>query len=199
VNVEWCKQSESSNHNSNPCVRQPCDRAQMSTLVSAHFGGEVRSEKKRNGWSTREKDKERRHVWKVQGKEMMSQHFHIWRNRQITHGSRSILYMVRQAKWVKKLCLRIWDKERKTHITTKLTLGFLSNLQYQKRLNFSHLFVLCMHGHANSIYSATASSVPTHCQSPWFHHRAVEWHKTKLVISEYVYYYTEKNVPVASS
>jgi len=83
-------------------------------------------------------------------------------------------------------------------ITTKLMLGFLSNLQYQKRLIFSHLFVLCMHCHANFIYSATASSDPTHCQSPWLHHRAVEWHKTELVISEYIYYYTAKNVPVAS-
>ena len=151
---------------------------------------------------------------------------------------------------MKKLSLRIWDKESKTHIdltckrgsvgqseglsiprssvrfrqkpdnsnshefelhrpsnkgtklllkvikaiiiTTKLMLGFLSNLQYQKRLIFSHLFVLCMHCHANFIYSATASSDPTHCQSPWLHHRAVEWHKTELMISGYVYYYTEK-------
>jgi len=92
----------------------------------------------------------------------------------------------------------IWDKESKTHITTKLTLGFISNLQHQKRLIFSHLFVLCMHVHANLIYSATASSVPIHRQSPWLHHRAVERHKTELVISEYVYCYTATNVPVAS-
>jgi len=48
------------------------------------------------------------------------------------------------------------------------------------------LFYVCMHDYANFIYSATASSVPTHCQSPWLHHRAVEWNKTELVISEYV-------------
>jgi len=75
----------------------------------------------------------------------MSHNSHGWRDKQINHGSRSIQSMVKPAKWVKKLCLRIWDKEIKTHIRTKLTLGFLSNLQYQKRLIFTHCFMyVCM-------------------------------------------------------
>ena len=31
---------------------------------------------------------------------------------------------------------------KQTHITTKLMLAFLSNLQYQKRLIFSHMYAL---------------------------------------------------------
>ena len=59
-------------------------------------------------------------------------------------------------------------------------------------------FYVCMHDYANFIYSATASSVPTHCQSPWLHHRAVEWNKTELVIFRICLVLHRKNVLVVS-
>ena len=56
-------------------------------------------------------------------------------------GLLSILYMERQAKSRKKLCLGIQDKICKMHISQKPLVGFLPNLHQQTRHKFVHLFV----------------------------------------------------------
>jgi len=56
-------------------------------------------------------------------------------------GLVSKVYMERQAKSGKKLCLGIQDKETKTHIKQKLFIGFLPNLHQQTRRILMHLFV----------------------------------------------------------
>jgi len=56
-------------------------------------------------------------------------------------GLVSKVYMERQAKSGKKLCLGIQDKEIETHIKQNPTIGFLQNLLQQTRLILVYLFV----------------------------------------------------------
>jgi len=56
-------------------------------------------------------------------------------------GLVSKVYMERQAKSGKNLCLGIQDKEIETHIEQKPIIAFLPNLHQQTRLILVHLFV----------------------------------------------------------
>jgi len=59
----------------------------------------------------------------------------------INLGLLSEVFMERQAKSGKKICLGFQDTETKKHIKPKLFIGFLQNLHQQTRRIFVHIFV----------------------------------------------------------